>query len=92
MITGKVDETPDGKDRSPARAAEQGCLGARGHSLAGVDGKRIRRQAGHMLVAGPGETRAFIDGFTTTCISPVRRRSRPETRSVNLLLPDRILG
>ena len=33
---------------------------ARGHSLAGVDGKRIRRQAGHMLVAGPGETRTFI--------------------------------
>jgi hypothetical protein len=71
---------------------------ARGHSLAGVDGKRIRQQAGHMLVAGPGETRTFIDGFTITCISPANcisvaeRRSRPETRSVNLLHPDRILG
>jgi hypothetical protein len=29
--------------------------------LAEVDDKRIRRQAGDMLVVEPGETRAFVD-------------------------------
>lgn len=37
------------------------CLVARGHSLAEVDGKRIRLQAGDMLVVEPGERHTFIE-------------------------------
>jgi len=36
-------------------------LVARGHSLAEVDGKRIRLQAGDMLVVEPGERHTFIE-------------------------------
>jgi mannose-6-phosphate isomerase-like protein (cupin superfamily) len=36
-------------------------LVARGHGLAEVDGKRIRLQAGDMLVVEPGERHTFIE-------------------------------
>ncbi len=36
-------------------------LVARGHRLAEVDGKRIRLQAGDMLVVEPGERHTFIE-------------------------------
>jgi quercetin dioxygenase-like cupin family protein len=36
-------------------------LVGRGHSLAEADGKRIRLQAGDMLVVEPGETHTFVE-------------------------------
>jgi mannose-6-phosphate isomerase-like protein (cupin superfamily) len=37
------------------------CLVARDHSLAKVDGKQVRLQAGGMLVVEPGERHTFIE-------------------------------
>ena len=65
------------------------CLMARGHSLAEVDGKRIRLQAGDMLVVEPGERHTFIES-SHDYLHFVQAPCTPGTRWVNP--PDRILG
>jgi quercetin dioxygenase-like cupin family protein len=66
---------------------------ARGHSLAEVDGKRIRLQAGDMLVVEPGERHTFIESFHDYLHFVVQAPFTPGDKvSEPFPPPDRILG